>query len=34
MTRITGALHGDVCTLMVKSLSILPRMRNISGKVV
>jgi hypothetical protein len=34
MTRITGALHGDVCTFMMKSLSILLRMRNISGKIV
>jgi hypothetical protein len=34
LTRIKGTVHEDMSTLMVISLSILLRMRNVSDKVV
>ena len=32
LTIITGTLHADRCTFVIKSLSVLLRMRNVSDK--
>jgi len=32
--RIVGTLHEDLCTFMIISRSVLPRMRNFSDKTV
>ena len=31
LTRVTGSLHKDQCTFIIKFRSVLPRMRSVSN---